>query len=741
MIACFPVVLSRLVTFLALLLTAATVFARPQETAPRVEAEVVRVDVVVTDPEGKVVRDLTQQDFEVREDGKPQRIQHFVLAGQSAAGLAPQPEAPTPGTPTGASVSAGPGRHIVIVFDDLHVSESSLPYARDALLRFVREFTSADDTVALLRTSVGGVLQQLTQDRAALERAVSSLNSRDVAVGRDRGAMMSAGEAELVMRGQFDAITLVGSTLMAGQGTGVVAPTGPRSAVAGASSSEQTGPGAVGDIASLSQREFYEKESQRLAAPVLAEALHFTSATLLTLDQIVRQLVALPGRKICLLVSDGFYLGRGTDQDRTRDMQRVIDAATRSGAVVYTLDSRGLTGGEWREAGVRSADAPPGLQQSVGSQSQQLLRENLSALADGTGGFAVKGTNDLESGLRRILADNDAYYLLSYEPANTKRDGRFRKIEVRLAGHPGLVVRTRRGYYAPDDKAPDRTAAATSFYLLDEAEARTALGSPAPQGGVAVQLAAAYVDLPPVGSQALVGAHVDLERLDWRKEGKRERATLEIVGGIYDAAGQPVGSAFGKKADLDLSTDEAKRAHASGLEFQQTMPLPPGSYEVRLLARDAERRTLGGARERIDIPDLADKKLALSSVFLSSSSPTEAGARDASRAGTESRSAQTRRRFKRDNELTFQVYVYNPVVDEKGATDVVLQAQMRANGQLLGASKPLPVAFQEKDGVPVPQTNGMSLGGLPPGPCELRVVVVDRNANVTAFRDIGFTIE
>jgi VWFA-related protein len=734
---------SRLVTSLALLLTAATAFARPQEPAPRVEAELVRLDVVVTDPEGRVVRDLAEQDFDVREDGKPQGIRYFLVAGRSRVGLTPGPEAGTPeaGAPPGTTAPAGPGRHIVIVFDDLHVSDASLPYTRDALRRFVREFTSADDTVALLRTSAGGVLQQLTHDRAALEQAVQSLTSRDVTVGRNRGgAMLSAGEAELVMLGQFDAIQLVGSTLMAGQGTGVVPPTGPRSAVAGASSAEQTGPGAVGDIASLSQREFYEKEARRLAAPVLAEALHFSSATLVTLDQILRQLVSLPGRKICLLVSDGFYLGRGTDQDRTRDMQRVIDAATRSGAVVYTLDARGLAGGEWREAGMRSVDAPPGLQQSISSQTQQLLRENLAALADGTGGFSVRSTNDLESGLQRILADNDAYYLLAYEPTNTKRDGRFRKIEVRLAGHPTFAVRTRKGYYAPDDKKPDRAPAASSFYILDESEARVALGAPAPSGGVPVQLATAYVDLPPVGPQALVGVHVDLDRLEWRKADKRERATVEIVGGIYDASGQPVGSAFGKRADLDLSPAEVKRARASGLEYQQSMPLPPGSYEVRLLARDAERRTLGGARERVDIPDLADKKLALSSVFLSSS-PTEAGAKDTAAAGTELRSAQTRRRFKRDNELYFQVYVYNPVVDEKGATDVVLQAQMRANGQLLGASKPLPVVFQEKDGVPVPQTNGMSLGGLPPGPCELRVVVVDRKANVTAFRDIGFTIE
>jgi len=729
----------RLAIAWALLLAATTIRAQTQQTVLPTEAALVRLDVVVTDPEGRVVRELTQQDFEVREDGKPQSIRYFLVAGGSGMRVAAGPQAGAEPAPE-AAAPRGPGRHVVIVFDDLHIQDSSLPYARDALRRFVREFTSEDDTVALLTTS-GGVVQQLTRERATLERAVASLTSKDTALGRGRGAMMSAGEAELVMLGHFEAIQLVGSTLMAGQGTGVVPPTGPRSAVEGASSANQTGPGAVGDIASLSQRQFYEKEARRLAAPILAEALHFSSATLSTLDQILRQLAPLPGRKICLLVSDGFYVGRGTDQDRTREMQRVTDAATRSGAVVYSLDARGLTGGEWREASLRSADAPPGLQQSVSAQAQQLRGETLASLADGTGGFLVKGTNDLESGLRRVLADNDVYYLLAYEPTNTKHDGRFRRIDVRLPGHPTLTVRTRKGYYALDDAAAKAATAAPSLYLLDESEARAALGAAAPSGEVPVQLTTAYVDLPPLGPQAIVGAHVDLDRLEWQKTGSGQRATLEIVGGIYDAAGEPVGSAFGKRADLVLAPDQVKRARASGLEYNYSTPLKPGSYEVRLLARDAERRPLGGARERIDVPDLAERKLTLSSVFLSSSSPTRAAAENASPTDASPRSASSRRRFKRADELYFQVYVYNPVADGKGASDVVLQAQLRANGQLVAASKPLPVEFRDQDGVPAPQTNSMSLASLAPGPYELRIVVVDRKANATVFRDIAFTIE
>ena len=108
-------------------------------------------------PRGRSSGTSRESSFEVREDGKPQRIRYFLVAGRSRVGLTPGPEAgpPEAGAPPGTTAPAGPGRHIVIVFDDLHVSDSSLPYTRDALRRFVREFTSADDTVALLEDQHG----------------------------------------------------------------------------------------------------------------------------------------------------------------------------------------------------------------------------------------------------------------------------------------------------------------------------------------------------------------------------------------------------------------------------------------------------------------------------------------------------------------------------------------------------------------------------------------------------------
>ena len=138
------------------------------------------------------------------------------------------------------------------------------------------------------------------------------------------------------------------------------------------------------------------------------------------------------------------------------------------------------------------------------------------------------------------------------------------------------------------------------------------------------------------------------------------------------------------------------------------------------------------------MPDLGAKKLTLSSLFVSATSGAPSGAGE----GQETlRDAQLLRHFKRSDTLYFQLYVYNAVASEAGATDAVLQAQIRAGKDLIAASEPQAVTLRQKDGRPLPQTSGMSLASLAPGAYELRVVVVDRKADATAFRSVDFTLE
>jgi VWFA-related protein len=717
-----------------------------QEAGPGTRAEIVRLDAVVTDAQGRPVRDLKETDFEVLEDGEPQHVTNFLFVGPAegpaAAGLARERPAgegapPPPG--------AGPGRFVVIVVDDLHIAANNLEYVKPALRRFVAETVQPGDRVALIPVGSPGGVRQLSSDRTWLEGAIEGLKSRDAFVAPARGSQMTPAQAEMVLRGDPNALRLAARSIIAEPGS--VYDGGPRAAVEGQGAGSAGGAAGVAAVTEAAKERAAEGEARRQAEGILSEAMRFSGATLHTIADVILSVAELPGRKICLVVSDGFLLGTGTRSDQTRAFRSVVDAATRSGTVVYALDSLGLalTGGD---ASVAGAAVPPGLQQRVDRASAHLFQETLSSLASDTGGFLVHGTNEPTPGLVRMLADNEAYYLMAYEPTNTKHDGHFRRIEVRVPGRSGLTVRTRAGYFAPDDRkqAARPGAPAPLPVALSATEARAALGETLPAKGIPVSLTVDYLDLPPAGPQAIVRARLEVAELPWREAEGRRRADVDVVGGVFDASGALTGPPFTRHVSLDLTPEEQERARQKGLELPpQRMLITPGPRDVRLVVLDAKRAPLGAASEKVDIPDLADGKLALSSVFLSSSTEasTTGGEGVAAGAGAEEtlHDAQARRRFKRGESLYFQVYVYNVAPDESGPSDVVLQAQIRSNGKLIAASKPQPVTLHQKDGVPLPQSNGMSLEGFDPGYYDLRVVVVDRRANATAFRDVDFTVE
>lgn len=718
--------------------------AGPAAVAQEIPAsgtELVRLDVVVTDGDGKPVRDLKADDFVVLEDGKAQRVTHFVPATHVGRGRAAAAGATLAAGTEAAAPSRAPGRTIVIVVDDLHIAGTNLELVKAGLRRLLDEFAASDDEIALVTTG-GGTLIQPTPQRAALRAAVNVLSSRAAVVVTAPGSQMTPAQAELILSRERNALQLAAKTLANEPGS-VFDGASPQVAL-------EAGGGAVspaGAVDSEAKDRVAEREAQRQARSVLADALRFSAATMETIADVLRSLAPVPGRKLCLLVSDGFLMGTGTTEERTDDHRRILDAATRSGAVLYALDSRGLTTASM-DAAVAGSSVPPGLQARVDRQSDQLFRKTLDGLAADTGGFLVRGTNDLADGLRRMLADNEAYYLLAYEPTNTRHDGRFRRIEVKLAQKTGLTVRTRKGYLAPDDrKRPAATMAAAAPAPApngaasrgsSEAEARLLLEH-APASGIPVRLTADWFHLPPGGTRAVVRAHIDVSALTWAEAAGRHQATVEIVGGLYDAEGQPVGAPFGKSADLDLGPSDYERVARAGLQYQELVTVPPGRYQVRLVAHERAGERVGSAAQWVEVPDVAAGGLAISSLFLSASAPTIG--ENAVAAEEALRDAHTLRRFKNGQSLYFQLYVYNPARDDKRAADVVLQAQLRGGGKLVAASRPQPAALQVKDGVPLPETNGMPLQDLAPGAYELRVVVVDRKANVTASRSVDFTVE
>ena len=586
------------------LLVGATDAAFVQDTAVGLRAEIVRLDVVVTGGDGKPVRDLQRDDFQILEDGKPQTLTQFAVVSRPVPPTPGTPAAPdkAPAAPGPAEPLGGPGRYVVIFVDDIHIAPGHLDFAKEALRRFAAEFLGPDDRAAVITSSGPEGTQALTGDQAVLEAAIGRLAVRQSNTAPALGSQMTPAQAELVLRGDPNALQLA-TRLIADEPGSVVSGQTPQAAVEGG--------GGYNPASVLDPRDRgAAQEVRRQARAILAQELRFSEITLARIEDVLRSLAPLPGRKVCLLVSDGFLVGAGTSEEQTRHLRAVLDAATRSGAVVYALDTHGLTsaGGDSSTAG---APAPPGLRERVERLSAQEVRETLTDIANDTGGFLVRGPSELDSGLRRMREDGDVYYLAAYEPTNSKRDGKFRKIDVRLPRRAGLVVRTRRGYLAPDDrKRPERLAATrptvgpVAAPALDEAEVRTALASPIPPNGTPVRLVVDYLDLPPAGSQIIVGAHVSLAGLAWREAEGRRRADLDLVGGVYDANGGPAGPPFGKRFALDLTPAEQKRALKTGLLYQNRLLLGPGRFDVRLIAREPGRAPLGGALQSVEIPDV-----------------------------------------------------------------------------------------------------------------------------------------
>jgi VWFA-related protein len=727
------------------LILAPAVSGRGQQQVPGTRVEAVQLDVIVNDASGKPVTGLTKADFVILEDKKEQKLTTFVFVegrlpkagATTASGPAPAPAAPAPApsaaAPAAAAKAEGPGRHLVIVIDDLHIAPGNIEFVKGALRRLVDDFLGPEDSIAIVTTSAPAGSQPLSTNAASLKQTIGQLNFQQPPQMPAAGSQMTPAQAELILRGDVSARRLAGRKVIDEPGS-VFNPQSPRSAVA-------AGSGAI-PAGSSPEEAAAEQEAIRQARAVLNEALRFSAATLHTLEDVMRGLAPLPGRKLCLLVSDGFLVGTGTSEERTKDLRAIIDAGTRSGTVVYAIDSRGLVGSTGDASTNAVTTSAPGLDSSVERESVQLFRMTLESVSADTGGFLVYGTNEFDTGVKKMLAENDSYYLMAYEPVNLKRDGKFRKIEIKVARHADYVVRTRAGYLAPDDSKPSvKTAAAHPAPAppgtrgIDEAEARAIIDASRVEKTLPVSLAVDFVDLPPNGSQAILEAHVDVSPL--APSGNSSPFAVDLLGGVYDASGKAIGTAFGRHNEVAAA--DVARVRRDGLGFQQRLALPPGRYEIRLAARDMAKQKLGGSSQWIEIPNLKDGALALSGVFLSKGAPKAAG--PGGEAAEDIKDVQALRRFTTKDTLYFQVFVYNLKEEADAGADAVMQAQLRQGETLVAASSPQPVKVERKDGAILPQTNGMPLAGLPAGRYALRVVVADKRAKATVSRDVDFSVE
>jgi VWFA-related protein len=508
-----PVVLSVLAGALAGFSSGAPVHAqaqeeqRPPELILPTSVEVVRLDVVVTEKRGRPKAGLRREDFAVFEDGQPQPIVQFQAFTRPAAATPVQAATPAKvAVPEEEPENLLPARYVVLVIDDVHMEFETLSRARKALSRFLREDLRPEDQVALVTTSGASALsQEFTADRAVLQQILNRLSPQGRRTDWTSVPRLSDYQAELIEQGDPLALEAAVEEIM------------------------QSGV--------FQDPETSAEEARRRARGVLAEAVAGSRLTLETLESLCRGLAGLSGRKTLFLVSDGFLTGFSSRSETSFDIRRIADAATRAGVAIYSLDTRGLIASPPMASAsslTRVLPSTVGAVDAMRRRSFEVTRDAMHALAADTGGFLVEGTNNLQAGLRELLGDTETYYVLAYEPTNGKRDGKFRKIDVRLPGTSGLKVRTRSGYYAPDDSRQRRVNAAAEATARRaeqrRAELNVALGALAPLRAIPVRLSAEFVSPDGAATNVVVSGRVDVGTLPFVRVAERRQATLRRAG-------------------------------------------------------------------------------------------------------------------------------------------------------------------------------------------------------------------
>jgi VWFA-related protein len=289
----------------------------------------------------------------------------------------------------------------------------------------------------------------------------------------------------------------------------------------------------------------------------------------------------------------------------TNEMQDATGAATRANVNIYSIDPRGLTGRVDDEiaSGYLVAD-------------QNLLRsqqDSLRVLADETGGFAALTSNDFAPAFQRIVDENSSYYVLGYYSTNEKRDGRFRRIDVRMT-RPGLRVNARKGYDAPRGKpAPEKK---TPGSAVTSKELRETMSSPLQVSELKLAVFAAAIKGPSgKATVAIVTQFLGSELAFKEKDGKFANA-LEVSYMAVDKQGKVAGGNR-DKVDLSLKPETYRRVLQAGVRVQNRLELAPGQYQLRVAAREEGGKS-GSVHYDLTVPDFAKAPTGISGLFVSS---------------------------------------------------------------------------------------------------------------------------
>ena len=598
----------------------------------RAGVEAVAVDAFVTDRQGNPVRNLTVADFDILEDGKPQSITSFTEVNIPI--VPPEPYSATAVQPDVATNTGGEGRLYVVVFDELHPSpsisvEGLALKARQFLHGFIEQHFEANDVGIVV--SIGHTKAGWMQDFTSNRRLL--LNAIDTY----SGGLSDMEPASLRARNQARALRDLMESLERIQGR--------RKAVIYIASE-------VGESAITTP------PTSRLEPIGDSRELDVANST--------------AGRANVWDVID--YTG-GVKSIAFDDLRAAMAAAMRGGIAFYTFDPAG---------------ADP---EMVGTSENLERMGGLRKLASVTGGFAVVNSNQFTQAFPRLVAENSNYYVLGYTSSNDKRDGRYRRLQVRMK-RPDLNVRFRDGYIGPS-KLTDRPEPKPQTGLTLSAGVGTSIRTPLSNDTVPMSVFAAAYRANGKDANVVIVVEMDANRLGF-VEGSTTGGDVEVAA-VAVSAGGNITRGQHERFGLALRLDTWSKVRESGVRIRTGLTLPPGRYQLRVAGGNVSAPRAGSVMYDLDVPDFSKPALAISAMSLTSrhGEATLAVQSKSVKAAIPLTPVATR-----DFAAGDMLSVYAEIYDNKAKEShrLELAAELRhADGHLIGR----PVTDSRADGKPV----------------------------------------
>jgi len=608
---------------------------QPQRPVFGARIDIVTVDVVVTDRQGKPVTDLKPEDFEITENRKPQTIDSFKLIeiddsidvdparNREIRSLQDQER----------ELVRDDVRVIVIYLDDYHTRLGNSMAIRGRLAQFVRDLNPRD-LVALMTPLTSTAALTFSRNHDATARQILQFTGRKYDYTPKHPAeeiyFYLTPEQIEQLRNQIVTTGLEGLAVH------------------------------LGSLRDARKSVVWVSEGLITSIPPGARTtgLMGGSGGAMAPPQTLQQQMQVAGAVQPQSIS--------SQMDLLDQMKRIFMAASRSNTSFYPLDPRGLAASEFSIADKVSYEADRDALQ----QSMDILR----ILATNTDGRAIVNANDPTPALQQMLRDSSAYYLLGYTSTEAPRDGKFHQIDVKVRRRD-VDVRHRAGYwaYSPEDVA---RASRPSFSRPVEVERAFDAIADAPGAAIRSWWTAA-------------------RRTDGRTDVTLVWESLRPAGppGRAAAASAP---AMVTVTATSPAGDVVYRGRAARVEDpggrvagRVTFPASPGTLVLRLSAETADGDRLDATTRDVVVPDLsgADPLVTTPQVFRVRT------ARDVQQLKAASDPLPTTaRQFTRTERLFVRFRVYLP----GGATPAPVLRLMNRNGEVMST---VPVVVDPVRGV------------------------------------------